>query len=117
MTEYSDLIDNEQDLDKILETNKRVYVLLYATWCPFCVRFLPVFERMRTRYSQNDSALFLLVQDNQEIIADKYEVTVIPTVLFFEKGVVCKRLDGKLGIGLTERDLAEFVRECNIQSS
>lgn len=98
-------INNESDLEQILQNKNRMFVLLYATWCPFCIRFLPIFKRCSEGKGQN----FLLVQDNQEIMADKYSVEVVPTVLFFENGVVAKRLDGLLGVGLNEKQLSEFI--------
>ena len=52
------------------------------------------------------------MQDDQETIAHQYSVEVYPTVLFFEDGVVSKRLDGVLGVGLDEKQLSEFINLC-----
>jgi thiol-disulfide isomerase/thioredoxin len=38
-------IDVEYNLDEALKTKGRVYVLFYASWCPFSQRFLPIFEK------------------------------------------------------------------------
>ena len=89
------LIDNEHDLDKILKTNDRVIALVYASWCPFCRKFLPIFQQ----YAQEEQHYFLCVQDDQESIGDKYSIDVFPTVLFFEKGSISKRLDGEFADG------------------
>jgi len=50
------------------------------------------------------------VQNDQEKIADQYSVKIYPTMLFFENGVVSKRLAGVLGVGLDEKQL---VAICN----
>lgn len=55
---------------------------------------------------------FIMVQDDQETIADTYSVKIYPTVLFFKKGVISKRLDGVGGVGLDEEQLIEFVNLC-----
>lgn len=102
-------IVNESNFDEMLKTGNRVIVLIYASWCPFCMSFLPIFSR----YSREMTDYCFMVRDDQEIIADKYGVDVVPTVLFFENGVVAKRLDGILGVGLHEKKLAEFIRHCN----
>ena len=102
------LIDNEHDLDKILNTKDRLIALVYASWCPFCKRFLPIFEQ----YAQVERRLFLRVQDDEESIGDKFSVDIFPTVLFFEKGKVTKRLDGGPGVGLSEKQLADFIKAC-----
>jgi thioredoxin 1 len=99
------LIDNEHDLNKILKTNDRVIALVYASWCPFCRKFLPIFQQ----YAQKEQQYFLCVQDDEEHIGDKYSIDIFPTVLFFEKGSLSKRLDGEPGVGLSEKQLAEFV--------
>jgi thiol-disulfide isomerase/thioredoxin len=104
------LIDNEHDFDKILKTNDRVIALVYASWCPFCRNFLPVFQQ----YAQEEQKYFLCVQDDEEIIGGKYSIDIFPTVLFFEKGSISKRLDGKPGVGLSEKQLVEFVRETQV---
>ena len=52
------------------------------------------------------------IQDDRESVGDKYSVDVFPTVLFFEKGAVSKRLDGEPGMGLSEKQLADFVKSC-----
>jgi hypothetical protein len=37
---------------------------------------------------------------------------VVPTVLVFEKGKLVKRLDGLHGVGLSEKQLMDFVKTC-----
>jgi thioredoxin 1 len=101
------LIDNEHDLDKILKTNDSVIALVYVSWCPFCKKFLPIFQQ----YAQKEQQYFLCIQDDGESIGDKYSIDIFPTVLLFEKGSISKRLDGEPGMGLSEKQLAEFVRK------
>ena len=102
------LVNNNHDLIEILRAADCVIALFYASWCPFCVRFLPIFKK----YAEKKERHFVIVQDDQETIADQYSVKVYPTVLFFENGVVSKRLDGDLGVGLDEKRLTEFVNLC-----
>lgn len=93
------------ELETILKTGGKLITLVYATWCPFCMRFLPVFRK----YANDER--FILVEDNNEEIADRYDVDIIPTVLIFENGQVIKRLDGVAGLGLVESEFAEFIKE------
>jgi thioredoxin 1 len=85
-----DRVEHQQDLGEILAAKSRVIALWYASWCPFCTKFLPIFEKHAEGEGQN----FLLVRDDQESMGEKYAVEVFPTVLFVENGVVSKRLDG-----------------------
>ena len=102
------LVNKEKDLDEILRTKESVIAVFYASWCPFCKKFLPIFMRN----AEGERRDFLSVQDDEETLVDKYSVKIFPTVLYFEKGIISKRLDGIPGVGLQEQQLAEFVRSC-----
>ena len=102
------LANNNHDLIEILRATDRVIALFHASWCPFCIMFLPIFEK----HAEGEGRHFVSVQDDQETIADQYSVKVYPTVLFFENGVVSKRLDGVSGVGLNEKQLTEFINLC-----
>ncbi len=103
------LVKTELELEEAIRDKERVIALIYATWCPYCLAFLPVYQK----YAQGRDS-FLLIEDDQWIIADRYKVEVVPTALCFEKGKVVKRLDGVLGAGLNEKNLAEFIRICGL---
>jgi thioredoxin 1 len=107
-TERCVLVDNEQVLKDTLKANERVVALFYASWCPFCVDFLPVFQKR----AEGEELVFLVVQDDKETMGDRYAVEVVPTVLFFQNGKVARRLDGTLGVGLNEKQLTKFIQTC-----
>ena len=102
-------VESGQDLAEILEANDRIVALFYASWCPFCARFLPAFEKQAAA-GRN----FIFVRDDEEKIAGRYAVEIYPTVIFFEGGKAARRLDGKAGVGLTEKQLTEFVELCRL---
>ena len=108
MTDTCVRVDNENGLNGLLKAKERAIALFYASWCPFCVKFLPVFESR----AESEGVSFLAIKDDQETMGDRYSVEVLPTVLFFEKGKVAKRLDGVLGVGLNERQLTDFIHAC-----
>jgi thioredoxin 1 len=101
-------LTKEQDLQKALKTSNNAIALIYASWCPFCTKFLPVFKKC----IEKDKRPVLLVQDDDENVATKYGIKIFPTVLFFEKGNIAKRLDGAPGVGLQENQLVEFIDSC-----
>ena len=101
-------VDNEHDLDEMLKARGRLVALIFASWCPYCAKFLPVFER----HAGKEGLSFLAIKDDQERMMDRYSVEVVPTVLFFENGKVSKRLAGARGIGLSEKQLTDFIVGC-----
>jgi thioredoxin 1 len=108
ITDTCNLVDDEHGFNDVLKMQERLIALFYASWCPFCVSFLPVFER----HAKGAGLSCLVVKDDREIMGNKYSVEVVPTVLFFEKGKVAKRLDGLLGVGLNEKQLTKFIQTC-----
>jgi thiol-disulfide isomerase/thioredoxin len=98
-------IDVEYKLEDVLKSKDKAIVLFYASWCPFSQRFLPVFEK----FSQDKTRPCMrVVTDDKASLCEKYSVDVVPTVLVFERGKVVKRLDGKPGMGLSEKQLADL---------
>ncbi len=102
-------VDVEANMEAILKSKAKVFVLFYATWCPFCRQFLPIFEKFaktNTRHCE------FVVIDDKPSLREEYEIDVVPTILVFQDGKIIRRLDGLQGIGLNERDLMNLVAIC-----
>jgi Thiol-disulfide isomerase and thioredoxins len=100
----------KQELDAELSKSKKVMVLFYATWCPFCMRFVPVFDEEITPLGF-DHVVHALLDDYDNPLWDDYDISAVPTIILFEEGNVCKRLDGKLGRGLSEAEFMKWVEQ------
>jgi len=105
----SKLIENEADLADIIQDQEGVFVMVYASWCPFSARFLPIFEKHST---DKTSKCARVMVDDLEKVSAAYAVDVYPTVLYFRNGKLAKRLDGIHGIGLDEKQLKDFFNAC-----
>jgi thioredoxin 1 len=103
-------VNNKSDLENHLKKGKRVLALFYASWCPFCRRFLPSFDKNFSKYGFN-LVLRVKVDDDDNPLWDEYSIGAVPTVILFEEGQVCKRLDGRYGYGLSEKQLEEWLKE------
>lgn len=103
-------VDNRQDLDAQLAKNKRVLVLFYASWCPYCRRFVPIFEE-KTVGNQRASVVHVLLDDYDNPLWDDYDIGAVPTVILFEEGKVCSRLDGLLGVGLSAKQFETWLKQ------
>jgi thiol-disulfide isomerase/thioredoxin len=99
-------IDVEYELDEALKSNGRIFVLFYASWCPFSQRFLPIFEKYAREKPEN--CLRVKIDDKAKL-CKIYSVDVVSTVLLFENGKVAKRLDGTPGVGLNEKQLKNLI--------
>jgi thioredoxin 1 len=103
-------VSNKSDLESQLKKSKRVLALFYASWCPFCRRFLPAFDKNYSKYGFN-LTLRVKVDDDDNPLWEEYSIEAVPTVILFEEGKVCRRLDGIFGYGLSEKQLEDWLEE------
>lgn len=99
-----------QDLDAELKKSKRVLALFYANWCPFCVGFVPTFDKKAASLGF-ESVIHVLLDDYDNPLWEDYDVPAVPTIIYFEDGKVCKRLDAQLGRGLNETAFKKWIGE------
>ncbi len=100
-------INVEFELETSLKNKPKVFVLFYASWCPFSQRFLPIFAK----YAESSRPCLRVVTDDKAALCEKYSVDFVPTVLLFERGKITKRLDGEPGAGLNEAELIKLLAE------
>jgi thiol-disulfide isomerase/thioredoxin len=105
----SRLIGNEHELQEVMKTKDELFVLFYASWCPFSQRFLPVYEKFARDHGHEYARILV---DHNEDLCDKYSIDVYPTVIFFKSGAISKRLDGAYHVGLDERLMADLIEAC-----
>lgn len=95
------------ELDNVVKGKEKVFVLFYASWCPYSQRFLPIFHRV----AESKRDCLRVITDDKASLCEKYSVDTVPTVLIFERGKVTKRLDGEPGAGLNEAKLVKLLTE------
>jgi thiol-disulfide isomerase/thioredoxin len=94
------------DIENVLKSKEKAFVLFYASWCPFSQRFLPIFED----YAKNNpQECMSVVIDDKPDLCEKYEIDYYPTVLLFKNGSVEKRIDATPGLGLTKKQLQDLT--------
>jgi thioredoxin 1 len=103
-------VSSKSELASQFKANEKVVALFYASWCPFCTRFLPVFDK----YAKKTSSKFFLrinVDDEDNPLWEEYDLEAVPSLILFEKGQVRRRLDCKLGSGLNEEGLSVWLKK------
>jgi thiol-disulfide isomerase/thioredoxin len=96
----------KSNIDDLVNSKEKAFVLFYATWCPYSQRFLPIFEDYA---KANPKECICVIIDDKPDVCEKYEIDYYPTVLLFKKGSVAKRLDATPGEGLTKKQLKELT--------
>ena len=103
-------VNNKKDLDSEIAKTESAIVLFYSSWCPYCLRFVPVFnEQIVNCKFQN--VIHVVIDDDDNPLWDIYNLSAVPTIIYFEEGKVCKRLDGRLGMGLGEEQFITWLRK------
>lgn len=87
--EFTD--DNFQS--EVLDADKLVLVDFWATWCGPCRQIAPVIDELAMENGDKVKVGKLDVDSNQNA-AMKYQVTNIPTILFFKNGEVVDKVLG-----------------------
>ena len=100
----------KQDLAAEIKKNKTVLALFYSSWCPYCVRFVPTFDKNAAKLGIKN-VIHVLLEDYDNEMWDDYDIPAVPTIILFEEGKVCKRLDARLGRGLSEERFMAWIEE------
>lgn len=79
------VLTDENFEKEIQKTDKLALVDFYATWCEPCSLLAPVLEKLEKEFEEKIVLLKANVDDNQ-LNAQKFQVSVIPTVVLFKNG-------------------------------
>ena len=91
----------------VLASGEPTVAPFWATWCPFCRRFKPEFDKLAARWPWRFASVYL--DDESNPLWDDYSVEVVPTLALFRGGKLVDRQDGILGYGIDRKATDDFV--------
>ena len=80
-----------ETFSKALDNNDIVIVDFWADWCGPCIKMAPILDEISLEYQAE--ILKVHVDENPDI-SSKYEISSIPTIVVFEKGIPVKKIIG-----------------------
>ena len=92
---------------QVLESQEPTVTLFWATWCPFCRRYKPEFDKLAAKWPWRFASVYL--DDESNPLWDDYSVEVVPTLALFRDGQLVDRQDGVLGYGIDRKATDAFV--------
>lgn len=99
-------IENERILSEVLENEKLVLIEFYAPWCEPCKMLSPVLKSIEEKMSEKIVVYKVDVDENQEIKM-RYQITAMPTILFFKEG---EEIERQVGF-VSEEKLSQIIME------
>jgi thioredoxin 1 len=87
---------SERNFDDLVAGAKPVLVDFWASWCGPCQFMLPIFDKLAKKYGEKMVFARLNVDDNQSI-AQRFDVYAIPTFIVFSGGKAIDRAIGAVG--------------------
>lgn len=88
-------VSTQAELDALTKENKVVAVDFYATWCPPCRTYGPVFEAV-ARKRADDAAFAKIDIEKGGALAEAFKVKNIPTTVIIRGGEETNRFLGAL---------------------
>ena len=95
-------IENNQINQEVLNTDKLVIIDFFATWCMPCQMLTPILSEV-DKENQNVEIFKVNVDENQET-AIRYDITSVPTLIFFKDGNEVERQ-----VGLIEKEKLQEI--------
>ncbi len=102
------------DYNEAMKGDKPVLTLFYADWCRFCIRFMPIFEKIAEKYGDNIILAKVNVEDsNYRGLVEEIGIMGYPTVYILDPKYDNKVLIGNNHLGSVEDlsvEVDRFVR-------
>ncbi len=70
---------------KVLGNSKKTLILFYASWCPYCANFKPIFEEINSESIEKKGAL---VDEDENLLWDRFNIQLVPTMIAFQDGKI-----------------------------
>lgn len=97
-------VDANSFEEEVLKSQLPVVVDFYAEWCGPCKRMEPVLEKVSQEHSGKVKVVKLNSDENQ-LVASKYNVRGLPTLILFRGG---QEVDRKMGLQ-SEQELNKLM--------
>lgn len=97
-----------------IKGNDTVIVDFWAPWCGPCRQFAPIFEKVAANY--DDVVFAKLNTEDVQSIAGAMEITSIPTIMAFRKGVIVYKEPGAMNATMLTK-LVDKIREFDVDAA
>ncbi|MCM3629095.1 thioredoxin family protein [Paenibacillus glycanilyticus] len=108
-----DRIKNQAQFQEQIDQDKYTIMKFDATWCPDCKNLDRFIGDIISE--NNDKSFFAVDSEQFEMLAQKYDVRGIPSLLVFKNGVKIDHLHSKFA--KTPNQIREYLSKLNVPSA
>ncbi len=98
------------DFNEIIQQSKPTLVDFFATWCGPCRMQAPILEEVKKTLGDKVNIIKIDIDQNQPL-AQRYNVQSIPTLIVFKGGEALWRAVGVQQANILEAKLREHITE------
>lgn len=98
------------DFNEIIQQSKPTLVDFFATWCGPCRMQAPILEEVKKAMGDKVNIIKIDIDQNQAV-AQRYNVQSIPTLIVFKGGEALWRAVGVQQANILEAKLREHITE------
>jgi thioredoxin 1 len=93
---------------EVLKSDVPVLVDFWATWCGPCRLIAPHIDAVAEEFSGRAKVLKVDI-DNEGDLANQYNISAIPTLLFFKNGQMVEQIVGPANKGVLAAKLEQLI--------
>lgn len=87
-----------KDFDKVIWRDALTFVDFFATWCGPCQMMSPVIDKFKQEMNGRVDVYKIDIDSRDMLeIVRRYNITSVPTLMFFRRGEVLWRQSGRIG--------------------
>ena len=94
--------------EEVLQSDQPVLVDFWAAWCAPCRMIAPTIERVAGQYAGRARVLKVNVDENP-VVAQRYGIKGIPTLILFNEGQEAERVVGVVGADALSRVIEKHI--------
>ncbi|MCX8163711.1 MAG: thioredoxin [Candidatus Micrarchaeota archaeon] len=95
----------KQNFEQFIKAKKIILVDFFATWCGPCLMLSPIIDQIEKEVP--DILVGKVDVDQESELADKFEISGVPTLILFSEG---KILDQRVGF-VPKNELIKWIEE------
>uniref|UniRef100_A0A7V3ZV71 Thioredoxin n=1 Tax=candidate division WOR-3 bacterium TaxID=2052148 RepID=A0A7V3ZV71_UNCW3 len=95
---------------EILKCDTLVFIDFWADWCMPCKMMMPIVEELAKEYQGKVKFAKVNVDEENEL-AERYQVMSIPTFIFMKNGKILDKVIGAVPKTILIKKLNEFLEE------